>query len=334
MGLKNFQYNKILREYDERQLASRHALEKNYEIAYKTIPQLHDFDVSIAEQSVASTKLALKGDTSAVEKLRERINELSMEKEQLLLAHGFPKDYLLPKYYCEKCKDTGYVGREKCQCFKQAIVDLLYNQSNIKKAIAVENFDTFRLDYYSKDYVEETTGLSPYDNIQRVLRECLGFVNHFDEEDYEVRNLLFYGNAGVGKTFMTNCIAHALLNTSHTVIYLTSFQLFDLLEKNKFKNNNEDNYEMVEQFNGIFQCNLLIIDDLGTELNNAFISSQLYLVINERHLSKKSTIISTNLSLEELNNRYSERIQSRITSNYKLLKIVGDDIRQKKAFAP
>ena len=334
MGLKNFQYNKILREYDERQIASRHALERNYEIAYKAIPQLHEFDASIAEQSVASAKLALKGNTDAVEKLKGRIKELSSEKEQLLLAHGFPKDYLTPKYFCPKCKDTGYIGREKCQCFKQAIVDLLYSQSNIKKAIAEENFDTFCLDYYSKDYVEESTGLTPYDNIQRVLRECLGFVNHFEEEEYAVKNLLFYGNAGVGRTFMTNCIAHALLNTSHTVIYLTSFQLFDLLEKNKFKNYNNEDYETVEQYNEIFHCDLLIIDDLGTELNNAFISSQLYLVINERHLSRKSTIISTNLSLEELNNRYSERIQSRITSNYKLLKIVGDDIRQKKAFAP
>ena len=330
MGLKNFQYNRIAREYDARQLASRHALEKKQAIAYEAIPQLHEFDASIAEQSVASAKLALSGDTEAVKKLKDKIAELSQEKEALLLTHGFPKDYLTPDYQCPICKDTGYVGREKCQCFKQAIVDLLYSQSNIKTAISQENFETFSYDYYDKNYIEETTGLSPYDNIRKVVKECIEFIKNFDDS-YE--NILFYGNTGVGKTFLSNCIAKELLNTSHTVIYLTSFQLFDILEKNKFRKG-EDDYETGEQFNGILNCDLLIIDDLGTELNNAFISSQLYLCINERYLSKKSTIISTNLSLDELNRMYSERIFSRITSNYKLLKIVGDDIRLKKLIAP
>jgi DNA replication protein DnaC len=123
------------------------------------------------------------------------------------------------------------------------------------------------------------------------------------------------------------------LNRAHTVIYLTSFQLFDILEKNKFGKGN-DNFENEEQFYYILNCDLLIIDDLGTELNNSFISSQLYLCMNERHLSQKSTIISTNLSLDDVNVLYSERIFSRITSNYLLLKVVGEDIRLKKAFAP
>lgn len=330
MGLKNFQYNRIVREYDARQLANRHALEKKQATAYETIPQLHEFDASIAEQSVAAAKLALNGDTEAVKKLKSKIAELSQEKEALLLAHGFPKNYLTPDYQCPICQDTGYVGREKCQCFKQAIVDLLYSQSNIKTAIANENFETFSYDYYDQNYVEETTGLSPYENIRKVVKECIEFIKNFNDS-YE--NILFYGNTGVGKTFLSNCIAKELLNTSHTVIYLTSFQLFDILEKNKF-HKSDDDFETMEQFNGILNCDLLIIDDLGTELNNSFISSQLYLCINERYLSKKSTIISTNLSLDELNRMYSERIFSRITSNYKLLKIVGDDIRLKKLIAP
>lgn len=330
MSLRNFQYNKILREYDARQIENRHSLERKYEIVYQAIPQLHEYDASIAEQSVKSAKLAISGDQEAVSKLKDKIEELSKEKEELLVAHGFPKDYLTPDYKCPICKDTGYVGREKCKCFKQSIVDLLYSQSNIKTAIAQENFQTFSYDYYSKDYIEESTGLSPYDNIRRVVKECLDFLKGFDTT---YQNILFYGNTGVGKTFLTNCIARELLNTSHTVIYLTSFQLFDILEKNKFRKGEED-YEVEEQFNGILECDLLIIDDLGTELNNSFISSQLYLCINERYLSKKSTIISTNLSLNELSVTYSERIFSRITSNYKILKIVGEDIRLKKAIAP
>lgn len=331
MALKNFQYNKILREYDERQIANRHSLEKKYDIVYKAVPQLHDYDKSIADQSVMATKLALSGDTKAIETLKNRIKDLSQEKEELLIAHGFSKDFLTPDYQCSLCKDTGYIGSEKCQCFKQAIVDLLYSQSNIKNAITVENFSTFRLDYYDKDYIDKTVKLSPYENMRKVLNETISFIKNFDNE---FKNLLIYGNPGVGKTFLSNCIARELLNTAHTVIYLTSFELFDILAKNTFQKNSDDNAEANEQFNGILNCDLLIIDDLGTELNSGFVSSQLYLIINERHLNSKSTIISTNLSLDDLRNLYSERIFSRITSNYKLLKIVGDDIRQKKAFAP
>ncbi|SET60308.1 ATP-binding protein [[Clostridium] polysaccharolyticum] len=326
MGLKNFQYNKILRAYDERQIANRHALEKKQELAYKTIPQLHEFDAEIAEQSVASAKLALSGDPDALKKLKLKIQELSSEKEALLAAHGFPKDYLTPDYTCPMCKDTGYVGKEKCQCFKQAIVDLLYSQSNIRRAIEAENFDTFTFDYYDKNYIEKTTKLSPYDNMKRVVSKCISFIKNFNDS-YE--NLLIYGNPGVGKTFLTNCIARELLNTAHTVIYLTAFQLFSILEKNTFDKSKE-NFETEEQFQGIMNCDLLIIDDLGTELNSGFISSQLYLIINERYLSRKSTIISTNLSIDDMKRLYNERVFSRITSNYKLLKIVGDDIRLKK----
>jgi len=330
MGLKNFQYNKVMREYDAKQLRNRHNVEDKYKRIIEAIPSLRELDNCIAEESVAVTKLALRGDTKAIEELRQKIKELSKEKENLLVANGYPADYLTPDYDCPICKDTGYVGREKCQCFKQAIVDLLYSQSNMRAAIETENFETFSYDYYDKSYVEPTTKLTPYDNMRKVVRECVNFIKNFDNQ---FDNLLFYGNTGVGKTFLSNCIARELIRTSRTVIYLTSFQLFDILEKNKLKKGDDD-FEIQEQFSGILDCDLLIIDDLGTELNNSFISSQLYLVINERILSQKSTIISTNLSLDELNRQYSERIFSRITSNYKLLKIVGEDIRLKKVISP
>ncbi|ROR31909.1 DNA replication protein DnaC [Mobilisporobacter senegalensis] len=329
MALKNFQYNTILREYDSRQLKNKHDLDMRIAKIYKEIPELKEIDEKIVAGSIADTKKLLMGDESVLEKLKEDNLDLSMRKIELLCEHGYSPDYLTPDCACPDCKDTGFIGNKKCHCFKQAIVDLVYSQSNIKRAIAMENFSTFSFDHYSNDYVEETTKLTPYANIHKVVDSCKNFIKDFDKK-YE--NILLYGNTGVGKTFLANCIAKELLDSAHTVIYLTAFQLFDILEKNKFRKN-DDNYEAENQFDYILDCDLLIIDDLGTELNNTFVTSQLYLCINERHLRQKSTIISTNLSWNDLNTNYSERIFSRITSNYILLKIVGDDIRLKKAFS-
>lgn len=329
MQLKNFQVNKILREYDKRQLENRHILEERQKEVYKAIPELKEIDNAIVSNSIKSAKLSLMGNDSAYEELPDKNLDLSMRKIELLTSHGYPPNYLMPSYHCKDCKDTGYINKEKCHCFKQAIVDLLYSQSNIKEILTRENFSTFCYDFYPDNVKDEITKLTPLENIKKVVANCKAFIDNFDNS-YE--NLLLYGNAGVGKTFLANCIAKDLLDRSHTVIYLTAFQFFDILEKNKF-NKEEEKQEANEQFAYILDCDLLIIDDLGTELNNSFITSQLYLCINERHLRKKSTVISTNLSWDNLNTNYSERIFSRIASNYRLLKIYGDDIRIKKAFS-
>lgn len=326
MALKNYQLNTILREYDNRRLQSRHELEQRKEEVYAAIPMLREIDNEIAHGSVACAKLTLLGDEKALLGLKEKNEQLSQKKHQLIEAAGFPADYLTPHYTCPYCKDTGYVDNQKCRCFKQAIVDLLYAQSNVREIIKEENFDTFSLRYYDDTILDPTTNMTSLQNIKEVVKKIFAFVKDFDTT-YE--NLLIYGNTGVGKTFLSNCIAKALLDSSHTVIYLTSFQLFDILEKYKF-NSTDDTDNIRNQFEYILDCDLLIIDDIGTEMNNTFITSQLYQCINERHLRQKSTVISTNLSFDQLKNNYSERIFSRISSNYKLLKIIGDDIRLQK----
>ncbi|MDF2472600.1 MAG: ATPase [Anaerocolumna sp.] len=328
MALKNFQFNKILREYDEKQLKNKHEMDRRTEEVYAAIPEMKEIDDRIVSSSIQCAKQLLLGDDKSLEELKELTALASRKRARLLTEYGFPKDYLLPTYQCADCKDSGYIGNEKCHCFKQAVVDIVYSQSNMKAAIARENFTNFSFDYYSSNLVEPTTKMTPRDNIEKVVEVCKEFIASFD---LEYRNLLIYGNTGVGKTFLANCIAKELLDSAHTVIYLTAFQLFDILEKNKF-DKGEDSYEFQNQFDYILDCDLLIIDDLGTELNNSFITSQLYLCINERFLRQKSTIISTNLSLDYINSNYSERIFSRIASNYTLLKIVGEDIRLKKLF--
>lgn len=332
MPLKNYQYDSILREYDARQSKARHDLEDRKAALYAQIPELAQIDARLAHNSVECAKRSLKGEPDALTGLKAENEALSARKTALMTAHGYPADYLTPRYQCPDCKDTGLKDGARCHCFKQAVVDILYSQSNVSNAIRHENFSTFSYDYYSDSYIDEDLQMTPLANIRRVVDTVRKFISDFDSTP---GNLLIYGNTGVGKTFLTNCIASELLGSGHTVIYLTAFQLFDILEHYKFDRNNyygdDRNYdEITNRFSHILDCDLLIIDDLGTELNNSFITSQLYLCINERLLGRKSTIISTNLSFEQLQNNYSERIFSRITSSYTFLKIIGKDIRIQK----
>ena len=220
------------------------------------------------------------------------------------------------------------LDEKPCHCLKQYEINSLYANSNLSDILEKENFNTFNPDFYDNSHIIENLSLTARENILRVRDVCLDFVKHFDTA-YD--NLIFYGETGVGKTFLTHCIAKELLDTSHTVVYLTSLQLFDILEKNKFYKTDE--YINNEQVSYILNCELLIIDDLGTELANSFTTSQLYYFIEERHMKQKSTIISTNLSFQELRERYSERIFSRFTGYYNFYMIAGDDIRIKIAIS-
>lgn len=323
MALNNSQYDTIIRTYEQKQLHNHNELEKRYAKAYEQIPTLKELHQSISALSVGQARKLLEGDESALSELKVRIKELSEEATALLTAGGFPEDYLEPTYECDDCKDTGYIGNQKCHCFQKAIIDLLYTQSNLKHILEKENFDTFSLSYYSSNHVDQNTGISSLESIKKAYVVAKDFVNTFGKE---FRNLFLYGDTGVGKTFLSNCIAKELIDKSYSVIYLSSFELFDTLAKSKFEKDDAAN-QMNEH---IFDCDLLIIDDLGTELANSFTVSQLFLCLNERLLRRKSTIISTNLSLESLVNIYSERTFSRITSNYTMLKLTGDDIRIKK----
>ena len=170
-----------------------------------------------------------------------------------------------------------------------------------------------------------TTGLTSLETMQNAVKECRKFINEFDSV---FSNLFFYGDTGVGKTFLSNCVAKELLDTGHSVIYFTAFQLFEIFEQNTFHKATAENIIAAHQ--NIFDCDLLIIDDLGTEMPNSFTVSQLFLCLNERILRRKSTIISTNLTLNKMAEIYSERTFSRISSCYVILKLFGDDIRIQK----
>lgn len=316
MALTNAQYDQILHQYEMKQLNSRRQVERKLAYVYEHIPGYRDLEEAVAAISVAQGKKLLAGDNDAMEDLRDALAELSGRKAQLLEDAGLPADYLAPVYECPDCKDTGYIDGQKCHCFKQSMISLLYEQCNIPEMLQTENFNNLSYEYY------EGEDLARFKN---AVNTCRNFVKNFNS-DYH--NLFFYGTVGTGKSFLSGCVAKELIESGHSVIYFSATGLFDLLSKNSFDYKNRE--ELRETYADLYQCDLLIIDDLGTELTNQFVTSQLFALLNERHMGKKATIISTNLSLEELRNRYSERIFSRITSHYEICKLSGQDIRMYK----
>lgn len=323
MPLNNSQYDSLIRQYNARQFHNQHIHEKRVAEVYAKAPQLEEIDHKISSTSVSCAHRLFDGDDSALDALKSRLAELRTQKADILAHLGYPADYLEPVYTCKDCKDTGYIDNKRCHCFIQSAIDLVYTQSNIKDVLARENFSKFSYDYYSGEQINPATGLSALETAQKAVAECQSFIQNFDSS---FENLFFYGETGVGKTFLSNCVAKELLDSGHSVIYFTSFQLFDIFEKNTFKKESD---AMAANQN-IYDCDLLIIDDLGTELSNAFTTSQLFLCLNERMLRRKSTIISTNLNMSELAATYSERTCSRIFSSYTMIKLFGDDIRLKK----
>lgn len=323
MALTNSQYDHFMRIYEQRQLDNETDLRNRFEEVYRAVPRLRTLDHTISEMSVRQARKLLDGDEMALTSLKNDLHLLFEEKRLLLQKAGFPKDYLELKYTCPDCQDTGYIGDEKCHCFKKQIIDFLYTQSNVKEVLQKENFSTFSTIYYAKDQIDALTGRSSYEAMETAIRACRDFVRTFDTD---FRNILLYGDTGVGKTFLTHCVAKELLDSSHSVIYFTASQLFDIFAMKQF---NKDSDAALD-YEHIFDCDLLVIDDLGTEFSNSFTTSQLFVCLNERLLRKKSTIISTNLSLDDLNTMYSERVFSRITSGYTVLRMTGDDIRIKK----
>jgi DNA replication protein DnaC len=324
MGLTNIQYNTIMRDYQRQQSLDQQELSGRIAEIYDRFPEFSQIDREIAAASTACARRILSDEAASVDALRTQLGALSARKTELLTQAGYPANYLSPRYRCPDCQDTGYIGTEKCHCFCQAAIDLLYTQSNMKEILKIENFSSFSLDYYSAQIMDPVTGLSARQTAERAQKTCQSFVQNFDTQ---FENLFLYGDTGLGKTFLSHCIAKELLESTHSVIYFSSFRLFELFADSAFGRSDSTQDEMEEH---IFDCDLLIIDDLGTELVNSFVSSELFHVLNERILRRKSTLISTNLALATFADTYSERIFSRISSDYTMLKLIGDDIRLQK----
>jgi DNA replication protein DnaC len=325
MALTNAQYQIVMREYEQQQLKNRHEQDARIAEIYEHIPQIRSLDEQVAASGAACARRVLAGDASAREELRAELAQIREQKQKLLRQAGYPTDYMEMRYRCRDCRDTGFTKGRRCHCFEQARIRILYGQSNLSKVLETENFSTLSYEYYDDNEVLPRTGTTLRRYMEQIVEECIDFSVNYPRRG---QNLLFMGNAGVGKTFLTNCIAKELIDRYVSVIYLSSQDLFDILSRYKFNRDAEDETE--ETYHHILDCDMLIIDDLGTEMNNTFVSSQLFYCVDKRISLGRGTIISTNLSLDILRDRYSERVLSRIISNYTCYPLYGADIRMKK----
>ena len=291
--------------------------------AYNTVPRLAEIDkqLRVTMASAIGAVFSAGGDVqSAVNEAKEKNLALQAERENLVNEY-FEEGFLDDSPICDVCGGSGYIGSNMCECLRE-----LCRQEQKKELtflnVGRETFDQFRLDYYP-DRIDPKLGVNIRAVMERTLQTCRRYAYSFSEKS---GNLLFSGDTGLGKTFLSACIARTVADNGYSVVYESAGHLFSKLERAKFGGDEEARAD-TEKYTA---CDLLIIDDLGTEMGGQFVTSALYTLINDRLLSRKSTIISTNLDVESLSHRYSPQIVSRLRGDYTRVAFLGDDIRVKK----
>jgi len=322
-------YRQVMREMQaERDNAIAVCDARRKEI-YEKAPRLAEIEREIGEAGLKIARLAISGDEIAIANIRKKTDALK-EERLLLMQKSFrgKKDCSAPKYSCKKCNDTGYIGlpATACVCLKQRLIDEYYSLSNLREVLRDENFAAFDMRLFSEKTIE-SEGLSPRLNMETVFRVANKFVQNFDRE---FGNLLLYGETGLGKTFVCHCIAKELLDRGRTVLYLTVPRLCKVVEDSRFKRESVASTD--EMLEAVDDVDLLILDDLGTEISTIITSAALFDIINQRLISRKPTVISTNFTTNELATQYSDRIVSRFLGNYQMVKFFGEDIRVKKKY--
>jgi len=322
---RNFIKN-ILLDYEKKRDNAEKELEYRKSQVYELVPRIEEIDDEIAKIGIKLSRAILNNPENyekEVNIIKEYTEKLKQEKAILLTENNIPLKFLELHHSCDECKDTGFdQNGQKCKCFKQKLIDEAYAMSNISHSLENENFQTFNIEIFS-DKKFEDEDLTPRENMLNILSISEGFVNNFDKNNNE--NLLFYGTTGLGKTFLCNCIAKALLDKGKIVVYQTAFKILEILEEYKFSREKTPILKM--SYDLLFDCDLLIIDDLGTELTNTFTNIEIFNIINNRIIQNKKTIVSTNLDPIDIANTYSHRVSSRIFGKFTLLEFYGPDLR-------
>lgn len=316
--------NKIMNEYDNLRVVAAADRKKRINEVYEKFPRIKEIDKEIFKRGTENMNNIFRNPKRKDEfnaDFKKNLQRLTDEKNQILKENNISPDFDKEIFNCKICSDTGYdENGVKCQCFKQKLINEAYSMSNMEEIIAKQNFETFSFDYYSKQPYEN--GISPYENMTKIYNNCKKFCQNFDEV---TKGLVFYGSTGLGKTFLSSAIAKELMDNGKIVVYARATKMFSMYEDYKFGRNSDRSV-----IDNIYNADLLIIDDLGTEPINNNNLSFLFDVINERTAKNKKIIINTNLQISEITKTYSMRFTSRLYEHFMLYKFFGEDIRIQK----
>lgn len=321
-------YSKGLFEYALMTLSSRRAearaiaTQRKAEL-YEQLPRLAEIENELAGTASALVHVIMTGGRTAAEAVAEvkaKNLDLQGERTALLARAGVPSDYLEPVYTCKTCKDEGYMNGKLCQCAEKLMRDEKLLRLNSTSSLALSSFNNFMLDYYPN--IPDSSGVIPRARMKEIYAQCVRFAKDFAPQNG--KNLLLLGATGLGKTHLSLAIAAEVINKGYEVIYGSVQDLFRRSETEKFSREG-NSYDTLDS---LLSCDLLILDDLGAEFVTSYSASTLYNLINTRINHRKSTIISTNLPLKELNTQYADRVVSRLIGNYSVLWFQGNDIRR------
>lgn len=294
---------------------------------YAQLPRVAELDRLLRQTMAQVIAAALRegGDPAAqVAEIRRKNQALQGERAQLLAGHGFPADALDDKPLCARCGDSGWVGSDMCDCLKVLCAQEQIRELSQLLNLGEQSFETFDLGVYSPE-VWPAWGRSPRENMEKVLKICRDYAQNFGR--YYFNNLFLSGSTGLGKTFLSACIARTVSENGFSVVYDTAGEVFARFEARKFSRDEESAREARDDTRRYLNCDLLILDDLGSELTTPFVQSALYQLVNSRLTAEKRTVISSNLTMDDVRLRYTPQIASRLEGEFRVLPFFGEDIR-------
>ena len=321
MSYNKEDYVRIKTEFSQKYIRARERAQARRNELHAKIPEVWEIDRLLSKTGMEIMEAITKGgvDTeSRIAAIRKRNEALQAKRGELLRAGGYPETYSDVQYECRRCGDTGYVDTVMCECMKRALVLAGYESSGLGGLIRTQSFDNFSLEYYRSSDPRE------YEAMQRYVTWLQQFAERFDKDTYQ--NWLLIGATGLGKTHLSTAVAKTVIERGFDVLYVTAVGMLGDFEAKRFGNGVEAKHDLSRYA----EAELLIIDDLGTEMTNQFTLSCLYDVINQRINQRRCTVINTNLSYKELETRYSERITSRLLGEYRPLIFKGTDVRRQK----
>ena len=324
MGYSSSVYKTAADRLFERRLKAERDADRRRKAIYSEIPRVKELEKEISACGIKAARAVIKGNNvqPEIEKLRDKNLAMQKELKDLLASNGYSENVFEPHYICKKCGDTGYYDENGktlvCSCLKNMLVACACEELNRTAPLALSTFDSFSLDYYDKRE-DPDLGTSPYIQMSKILAYCRNYAEKFRKNS---ESLLMKGATGLGKTHLSLAIANEVIKKGFGVIYASAPSLMTRLEKSYFSNSDDDS-----ALNMLIESDLLIIDDLGTEIHGQFSVSLLYNIFNSRMLLNKPIIINTNLTMRELEKIYTERFVSRINGNARKLDFLGDDIR-------